>query len=131
MIYGIGIDSVEIERFTHWHTYSTKRLLRVFSSDEITYCLANPLKSAERFAARFAAKEAFLKAISPLVCENNSLTLVTVCKYVTITHTPLGQPLLTIHWNRLGIQMKDEALLCHLSLTHTKTVATALVIIEK
>ena len=33
---------------------------------EITYCLGIPKKAAERFAARFAAKEAFYKAIAPL-----------------------------------------------------------------
>lgn len=60
---GIGIDSVDIERFTEWHTYPRQSLSRIFSDQEIDYCLECPTKSAERFAARFAAREAFLKAL--------------------------------------------------------------------
>lgn len=132
MILGIGIDSVEIERFARWHSYPIKNLLRVFSQNEIDYSLTNHRKSAERFAARFAAKEAFLKAISPLVREKNPISLFTICKYVTTSHTHLGHPLLIIDWHNLGMHLKDEILpICHLSLTHTKTVATAFVIVEK
>lgn len=66
MVLGIGIDSVDIARFEQWHTYSHKKLLRVFSPAEIAYSLENPTKSAERFAVRFAAKEALFKALTPL-----------------------------------------------------------------
>ena len=59
MVKGIGIDSIEIARFRLWHTYSYRQLSRIFSSEEIDYCLSNIIKSSERFAVRFAAKEAF------------------------------------------------------------------------
>ena len=56
MICGIGVDSVEIERFALWLDYSKKRLSRIFSLEEIEYCLQQKNKSAERFAVRFAAR---------------------------------------------------------------------------
>jgi len=128
MICGIGIDSVEIKRFAHWSTYTHKKLLRLFSEQEITYCLSNPAKSAERFAARFAAREAFFKAY----CSMNKTSLLpflAVCKNVTITHANNGAPNLTVQWkNLLNEQQKEPAI--HLSLTHTTTTATAYIILE-
>jgi holo-[acyl-carrier protein] synthase len=61
-ILGIGTDIEKVARFRRL-PYRTNRSFyeRIFTSREIAYCLtsANP---AERFAARFAAKEAFIKA---------------------------------------------------------------------
>ena len=62
MIVGIGIDSVEINRFKNWKTYQYVKLRRIFSENEIAYCLAAPTKIDERFALRFAAREAFLSS---------------------------------------------------------------------
>ncbi|GAG59168.1 unnamed protein product, partial [marine sediment metagenome] len=64
MIFGIGIDSVEIKRFAYWRQFNKKTLQRIFSSEEIDYCFITPVKSAERFAVRFAVREAFFKAYS-------------------------------------------------------------------
>ena len=124
MIIGIGIDSVEIHRFAHWQNYSKNRLQRIFSDEEIVYCLSNSLKSAERFAARFAAKEAFYKAISPLHPQEPFLK---VAKYIEVNHED-GRPVL--HANRERFYSVHPTI-CHISLTHTKTTTTAVVIIEK
>ena len=61
MIKGIGIDSVEVARFAHWYSYPHASLRRIFSNTEIDYCLARTAQSSAHFAARFAAREAFLK----------------------------------------------------------------------
>ena len=53
----LGIDSVDIERFSDWYTMPD-RYKRIFSDTEIAYCLSVPAKSAERFATRFAASRA-------------------------------------------------------------------------
>ena len=83
MILGIGVDTIEIERFELWHTYSQKKLLRIFSALEIEYCLAQQNKSAERFAARFAAREALYRALS-YAYPDNKLPFLTLCAHTTI-----------------------------------------------
>lgn len=65
MIVGIGIDLVDVRRMEgiifRWHE---KFLRRVFTEDEIRYC-NNKKNPAQRFATRYAAKEAFIKALYP------------------------------------------------------------------
>ena len=124
MIKGIGIDSIEIARFRLWHTYSYRQLSRIFSSGEIDYCLSNIIKSSERFAVRFAAREAFFKAFAPL--QKKELFFLTVCAKISIFHTNQEAPHLLVNWPDL----EHEPLTTHISLTHTKNIATAVVILE-
>jgi len=133
MITGLGIDAVEIDRFTDWADYPLKKLLRVFSKDEIEYCLSIPIKSAERFAARFAAKEAFFKALH-MTTPTAHIPLFTICKKVAVKRLDDGTRILSIDWNYLQKVSKTtlpNAITSHVSLTHTKTTATAIIILEK
>jgi holo-[acyl-carrier protein] synthase len=127
-IQGIGIDAVEIARFAHWHTYSDSKMSRIFSAEEITYCRACPAKSAERFAARFAAREALYKALCQAYPDQKWLFL-TLCKQVTITHGPHGQPEITVDWLKTA-PLTDKTPLILLSLTHTDTLAMAWVVVQ-
>jgi holo-[acyl-carrier protein] synthase len=126
MILGIGIDAVEVERFIPWCDYSQKKLSRIFSPQEIDYCLQQPNKSAERFAVRFASREALFKALS-YAYPDHSLPFLTLCSRVTITKND-SRPYLTVVGD-IGIDL--TGLTFHLSLSHTRTDATALVVIEK
>ena len=126
MIAGIGVDSVEIERFALWHSYSRKRLSRIFSPQEIDYCLQQTNKSAERFAARFAAREALFKALSYAYIDF-SLPFLTLCSHVIITKVD-GRPYITMADN-IGIDL--SSFIIHLSLSHTRAQATAFVVIER
>jgi holo-[acyl-carrier protein] synthase len=126
MILGIGVDTIEIERFSLWHTYSPKKLRRIFSVEEIDYCLSQKNKSAERFAARFAAREALYKALS-YAYPDNKLPFLTLCAYTTIKK--IGQrPILVLN-NESGIDM--SSLHIHLSWSHSRTQATAFVVLER
>ncbi len=120
MIIGIGIDSIEIDRFKEWHTYSDAQLLRIFSQEEIDYCRANPIKSAERFAVRFAAREALFKALP------QPISFLRLCKAVSIKKDPHGKPIIFLNEKLINL----ENCKAWLSLTHTKTIATAMVILE-
>src|ERR1035437_10823341 len=63
MIVGTGIDIAEVDRIKATIERFGRRFLeRVFTPDEIRYCESKANK-AERYAARFAAKEAAMKAI--------------------------------------------------------------------
>jgi len=129
MILGIGIDSVEINCFSLWHTYSQKKLLRIFSEDEIKYCLQLPQKSAERFAVRFAAREAFFKAFSAAY-PTLYIPFLTLCRFVSIQKNDNGRPSLWVDWKNL-VKSHDISVICHISLSHTQYDAMAFVIIEK
>lgn len=132
MILSLGIDSVAIARFQDWHKKPVKQLQRIFSPEEITYCLSNPTKSAERFAARFAAKEAFYKALHSII-RDKKLPLFTVCKNLVIKKHLNGAPFLAVDWEYFKLHSHETTILdlaTHLSITHTKTDATAIVILE-
>src|SRR5579872_519288 len=127
MIVGLGIDAVEISRFERWKSYSLHQLKRVFSAQEIAYCLAQPNKSAERLAARFAAREAFYKALSA-AAPDFAMPFLTVCAKIAVMNTP---PALAVDWDylsRAGVTLPE--LKTHLSLTHTGSTAIAVVILE-
>jgi len=124
MILGIGIDSVDIERFASWHLLPLSSLLRVLSKTEIDYCLSCPAKSAERFAARFAAREALFKAFNSAFA-HPKVPFLTICKHITIKKTMQGAPHLIFDYPLSGQKYNIK-----LSWTHTKTTATAIVCIQ-
>ena len=132
MIAGIGIDSVEIERFSDWVNHSPEQLKKIFSEKEIGHCLQNKQNAPERFAARFAVREAFFKALSNIM-PGNTIPFLTVCKNISIHHEQNGNPNLTVDWHLLvekyGKPIASD-LKTFISLTHTADTATALVIVE-
>lgn len=131
MIVGIGIDSIEIARFTSWPTYPRTRLRRIFSDEEINYCLQSKNASAERFALRFAAREAFFKALNTHLGATTP-RLLTVCRHMRVEHVPTGGRSIQVDWPQLlqkNISQKaTPAVLC--TFTHTKTVATAIIMLQ-
>jgi holo-[acyl-carrier protein] synthase len=63
MIFGIGIDTIDVPRIANSiATYGDQFVRRIFSEEEIAYAQRRP-HAAEHFAARFAAKEAYAKAL--------------------------------------------------------------------
>lgn len=126
MICGIGVDSVEIERFTTWYRYTHQKLKRIFSDDEISYCMQAVAKSAERFAVRFAAKEALLKALTQA---GHKLPLLYICKHVSIAKDDNNCPFFTLS-HEFKERLSTDSII-FVSLAHTKEYATAFVIIQK
>jgi holo-[acyl-carrier protein] synthase len=65
MIIGIGVDLIDVRRFESViFRWQHKFLKRIFTDKEIKYC-NNKKHPAQRFATRYAAKEAFIKALFP------------------------------------------------------------------
>ena len=125
MIVGLGIDAVEIQRFEQWHNYDIKRLQNVFSLDEIEYALSVTSKSAERFAARFAAKEAAYKALAVHMAQQ--ITFLDFCKLVAVALDANGAPRLVVDLVAAKISLDLQLLV---SISHTKTLAMAVVVAE-
>jgi len=130
MIRGIGIDSAEIERFADWHTFSDDKLRKIFSNEEIAYCRELPIKSAERFAVRYAVREAFFKAVSAMNLKKY-VPFLTVCKLIDVCRDEQGACTLKVDWHKLIQSPVATNFRAHLSMTHDKTRAVAVVIIEE
>jgi len=123
MIFGIGTDLIEVERVAEKMEKRAGFKELVFSPDEIIYCETKTFKY-EHYAARFAAKEAFLKAIG------TGWRKGTAFNEIEIYHDEEGKPEFRFH----GITAKTVADLklgkIFVSLSHLKTMACAMVIIE-
>lgn len=121
----IGVDMVEVNRFAHWSSLSKKTLRRIFSEQEIDYCLLVPALSTQRFAVRFAAREAFFKAaISAKMISHKSF--LHVCRLISVVKGAQGEPVLEVDWYRLaGTWWANPR--TNLSLSHTKQFAIAVV----
>jgi holo-[acyl-carrier protein] synthase len=124
MIVGTGIDIAEVNRIANSIARFGRRFLeRVFTADEIRYCESKANK-AERYAARFAAKEAAMKAIG--TGWNRGVTW----RDVEVRRAPGQRPTMEFH-NKAGEFFRQlGAVRAHLSITHTKDSAMAQVILE-
>jgi len=124
MIAGVGTDIIDVERIAAKINKDSGFKELVFSQNEMDYCEKKAHK-AEHYAARFAAKEAFFKAIGTGWADG------TAFNEVEITNDTTGKPSL----NLIGATKKKldalEITKIWVSLSHIKTMATAVVIIEK
>ena len=123
MIFGIGTDLIEVERVADKMEKKQGFKELVFSADEIIYCEARTFKY-EHYAVRFAAKEAFLKAIG------TGWRNGTAFNEIEIYNDEEGKPEIRFH----GLTAKTIAELklgkIFVSLSHLKTIACAMVVIE-
>ena len=123
MITGCGIDIVDTERFVPW-MQQERFIRRFFHADEAAYIFSlPPRQGAESSAARFAAKEAFGKALGTGLAGFN-LSDVCVCK------DEAGKPFLRLYGSAEQLLKKNGAQCVHLSLAHEKRYAVAQVILE-
>jgi len=122
MIYGIGIDLVEIQRIEQaLKRWGERFERRVFSDQEIAYCRKH-VRAQIHYAGRFAAKEAFIKSVGGL----RGLTM----RDIEILNDNEGKPAFRL--NTAVDRMLKERGIRHiaLSVTHTNQYASALVIME-
>jgi holo-[acyl-carrier protein] synthase len=124
MVIGLGIDMIEVERIAAKINKNSGFREMLFSKDEIAYCEQKTNKF-EHYAARFAAKEAFFKALGTGWGEGTSFS------EVEVTNTENGKPQLSFSGNTANIINAMQLSNILVSLTHLKSVASAVVIIEK
>lgn len=121
MILGVGYDLVEVERIRAALARSatgSRFRSRVFTSDEIAYC-ERRRNAAESYAARFAAKEATVKALGRS------------CAWLEVEVVRSdGAPSLVLHGRALAFATAQGISRMHVSLTHTTGLAGAVVIAE-
>ncbi|MGB8467786.1 MAG: holo-ACP synthase [Candidatus Babeliales bacterium] len=130
MIVGIGTDLVACSRFVSVAIDPNDSLRTIFHEQEIAYCCQEPALSAQRFATRFAAKEAAYKALSSHAPEWHK-PFRSVAKHIWVTHASTGAPQLAIDWHALAYPQQTSALICFVSLSHTPEYGTAIVVLQQ
>ena len=125
MIISTGIDIIEVYRIRETISRTARFAERVFTNRERDYCEAKGAASAQSYAARFAAKEAFLKALK--TGWRGKITW----HDIEIRSDENGVPSLDIEGEAKSILENLGANRIHLSLSHTTEHAVAQVILEK
>jgi holo-[acyl-carrier protein] synthase len=123
MIFGIGTDMIEVKRIAEKIGKDIGFKELVFSQNEIDYCEAKANKY-EHYAARFAAKEAFFKALGT-GWKNG-----TAFNEIEITNNEVGKPQITFLGKTAESIIEMKLGKIAVSLSHLKTMASAVVIIE-
>jgi holo-[acyl-carrier protein] synthase len=124
MIVGSGIDVVEVPRVAAAiERFGERFVQRVFTEQEIRYC-ESKANRVERFAARFAAKEAGMKALGTGWNHGIRWRDLEVCRH------PGGRPVLVFHGKAAEFATQLGVAHVALSLTHTAAEAIAQVILE-
>ena len=126
MIYGTGIDLIDIARIKESIQRTVTFKERVFSQTEIQYCESATSDTVyQRYGARFAAKEAFLKACGTGLREGYHLNEISIIK------DTLGKPSIELFGKSRETFLETIGGDIHLSITHTEMLAQAVVIITR
>ncbi len=123
MIAGIGTDIVEVHRIEQKVTTNEYFKEHVFSTHEIEYC-DRQKKPAIHYAARWAVKEAYLKAYGLKFIGNHKL------HEIETLNTEDGKPYVHLIGKALEEFHAKKFQHIHVSISHTETHAIAYVIIE-
>lgn len=129
MILGIGVDLVRVDRFESWIADGGRKLQRFFSPEECRYCLESSGNPAASAAARFAAREAFGKALG------TGIGRFSLAEIQVVTAAD-GRPGLRLDgaaeslFGRHIAALGCRAARIHLSLSHERDYAVAYAVIE-
>ena len=123
MITGIGVDLVQIQRMERWGE-QRGLLERFFHPLELAAALSRKSAVHQALASRFAAKEAFGKALG------TGLAGIELKDIMVVNHRN-GQPGLQVFNTALQALGKNGATRVHLSLAHEKDNAVAMVVLEE
>lgn len=123
MIKGIGVDMVEIERVRKLIETDRGFAERIFTEREIAYC-EGKFSKAQHYAARFTAKEAFFKALGTGFRGGMGW------RDVEVENDDLGKPQLRLAAAALEQFQRRRLKSVLLSLSHTREMAVALVVVE-
>jgi holo-[acyl-carrier protein] synthase len=124
LIFGIGTDIIEVSRIESQILKDKGFKERIFTPQEIAYCEKRQTK-AYSYAARFAVKEAFFKAIG--TGWRGGLGY----KEIEVVNDELGKPDVVLHGRVKAFAEQNGIKNIKVSLSHVKEFANAVVLIEK
>jgi holo-[acyl-carrier protein] synthase len=119
-VIGIGVDLCEVDRMRAALTRTPSLRTRVFTDEERAYCDRRK-DPTERYAARFAAKEAVMKALG---------VGIGACRWseIEVAKAPSGAPAVRLHGGALTLADERGVTSWRLSITHTHRVAEAIAV---
>jgi holo-[acyl-carrier protein] synthase len=124
MIFGIGTDIVEVSRIAaSINAFGDSFAERVLAESELEGYQNSQIK-ARFLAKRFAAKEAFSKALG------TGLRAPATFQNIAISHDELGKPILVLAPDLLAFMQEKNIQHTHISISDEKNLATAFVILE-
>ena len=124
MIISIGIDIIEVHRVREVLLRTPRFVERVYTTQERAYCDSRGVVAAQHYAARFAAKEATLKALQTGWAGGIAW------QDIEVAARDSGAPFLLFRGRVLEIYEESGARAAHLSISHTTEHAIAQVILE-
>jgi holo-[acyl-carrier protein] synthase len=124
MIIGIGVDIVDINDFTESFNKSKRFKSLVFTESEILYC-ENKLNKYQHYAARFAGKEAMMKAICTGWGKGIGF------RQIEIINCDNGYPILRCNGKVKEILIERNISNCLISLSHIENNAIAFILLER
>ena len=125
MIISIGVDIIEVGRVRETIARTPRFAERVFTEAERSYCESRGAAAAQHYAARFAAKEAALKALQTGWSGGISW------QDVEVSAQDSGAPVIHFHGRAQELYQASGATGAHISIAHTTEHAIAEVILEK
>ena len=125
MIISIGIDIIEVRRVRETIERTPRFAERVFTAAERAYCESRGAVAAQHYAARFAAKEAALKALQTGWSDGIAW------QDIEVTAKESGAPVILFHGRARELYEQSGATAAHISIAHTTEHAVAQVILEK
>ncbi|MDH5654789.1 MAG: holo-ACP synthase [Spirochaetia bacterium] len=127
MILGLGTDIVENDRIAALYKKHKKRFLtRIYTDEEIAYAEEH-IDPVPHLAARFAAKEAFIKCLNLTGKNLNGISM----KDVEVAGKNFGKKRMRLSGKTKKHVEKMGGAQIHLSISHTDTFSMAVVILEK
>jgi len=124
VLLGTGIDLAEVDRIqASIERFGERFLRRIYTSAEIAY-VERKANRYQRYAARFAAKEAGMKAIG------TGWRRGVTWRDFEVINLPSGQPTLRFHGRAAEIAAELGVRVVSLSLTHTAATGAAFVVLE-
>lgn len=124
MIFGIGTDIIEVARIEEKLARTKGLKTKLFTEREIGYC-ESKRRSGPHFAARFAAKEAFLKALGTGWRGGFQFD------EVEIVNDRLGKPEVVTYGKIKEFCLEKGISSAFVSLSHIKDLAKAVVVLER
>ena len=125
MIYGIGVDLIQVARIASaWARWGTRFEEKIYTAAEVRACRSRP-HPASCLAMRFAAKEAFSKAVG-LGLRSADL----LWRDIEVTHDRRGKPSFNLLGTAAGLADRIGLTTSHLTLTDEGGLAQAFVIVE-
>ena len=125
MIISIGIDIIEVRRVREVLLRTPRFTERVFTIKEREYCESRGVVASQHYAARFAAKEAVLKALQ------TGWTGGIAWQDIEVSALESGAPILVFHGRVAELFLQSGATAAHLSISHTTEHAIAQVLLER